>query len=106
MNSRRPSDDPIDLEIRRILRSLKALMRSKRRTQAQIQNELGWGRSSVSQLFTGQKRLRMDQLLAILRVLDVHPKRFFADLYGLREPGSGAPRLPSHSDQSKGAHHA
>lgn len=77
-------------EIRRILSALRQGIRDQKLTQLQVQNRLGWGRSSLSQLFTGQKRLRFDQLLAILQAIEIPPRRFFQELYGARSPeGTG-----------------
>ena len=51
------------------------------------------GRSYISQLLTKQKSLRVEQVLLILNVIGVEPRRFFAELYvdGAR-PGLGQPR--------------
>lgn len=85
------SNDPVDQEIRRILLALRTTLRSQRKTQLEVQERLGWGRSSISQLFTRQKRLRMDQILAILWAIDMPPEHFFADLYRLRLPHNATP---------------
>lgn len=80
----------VQQEIRRVLLILRRTIRHQKLTQLQVQERLGWGHSSLSQLFTGQKRLRFDQLLAILQVIGVPPRRFFQELYGTN-PGPQRP---------------
>ncbi|MCP3957036.1 MAG: helix-turn-helix transcriptional regulator [bacterium] len=50
-------------------------------TQLEVQQDLGWGRSYISQLLTKQKSLRIDQALMILRVVGVDPGDFWAEVY-------------------------
>lgn len=63
-----------------ILDHLHAVMRRKRVTQQQIQIQLGWGSSYISQLLTGRKRLRIDILLDMLTALNISPVEFFAEI--------------------------
>lgn len=71
----------VEREIRRILDHLRRKIRDQGFTQLEVQEDLGWGRSYISQLVTGQKSLRMDQLLLILDVIGVQPGEFFGELY-------------------------
>ena len=68
-------------EVRRALGLLRRLMREQGFTQLQVQDRLQWGRTAISQLMTEQKRLRFDQILAILEVIGVPRDRFFAELF-------------------------
>ncbi|MEM6797432.1 MAG: helix-turn-helix transcriptional regulator [Acidobacteriota bacterium] len=61
------------------------LLRNKIRehgfTQLQVQEQLEWGRSYISQLLTKQKSLRVEQVLLILDVIGVEPAAFYGELY-------------------------
>lgn len=72
----------IDKEIERVLTLLRNKIRERGFTQLQVQAQLGWGRSYISQLLTQQKALRMEQVLLILEVIGVSPREFFGELYG------------------------
>ena len=52
-------------------------------TEREVEEALGWGKSYIRQLMTGCKGLRVDQLLAILGVIGVEPRAFYAELYGM-----------------------
>ncbi|MCP3958965.1 MAG: helix-turn-helix transcriptional regulator [bacterium] len=71
----------VNRELDRILAHLRAVISGRGFTQMEIQSELGWGRSYISQLLTKQKSLRFDHILSILKVLDVAPEDFFGKLY-------------------------
>lgn len=72
----------IDKQIERVLTLLRNKIRERGFTQLQVQAQLGWGRSYISQLLTQQKALRMEQVLLILEVIGVSPREFFGELYG------------------------
>lgn len=72
----------VEKEIDRILTLLRNKIREQGFTQLQVQAELEWGRSYISQLLTKQKSLRVEQVLRILDVIGVEPAEFFAELYG------------------------
>ena len=72
----------VESEIDRYIGLLRTRSRRHGFTQLEIQQELGWGRSYISQLVTKQKSLRVEQVLLILKVIGVHPAEFFAELYG------------------------
>ncbi len=76
----RPSQGPALL--RGSLISLHPSLSSLQRgyTQLEVQQELGWGRSYISQLVTKQKSPRVEQVLLILGVIGVDPAEFFAEL--------------------------
>ncbi len=65
----------------RILTLLRNKIRQQGFTQLEVQEELGWGRSYISQLLTKQKSLRVEQVLLMLKVIGVDPASFFAELY-------------------------
>ncbi len=80
------SRDSIEVQIDRILVLLRETIRRHGYTHLQVQAELGWGRSYISQLLIKQKSLRFEQLFQILDVVGVEPAAFFAELYGLALP--------------------
>ena len=65
----------------RILAALRSAIHNKGRTQRQVQNALGWGRTYISQLFGKQKALRLDQVLMILEVIEIEPSIFFQQVF-------------------------
>ncbi|MCP3959080.1 MAG: helix-turn-helix domain-containing protein [bacterium] len=68
-------------EIDRILAHLRTVVHDRGSTQMEVQDALGWGSSYISQLLTRQKGLRLDQVLMILKVIDVDPATFFDQIY-------------------------
>ncbi len=85
-------------EIDRVLTLLRHKIRERGYTQLDVQKELGWGRSYISQLLTKQKALRVEQVLLILRVIGIDPAAFFGQLYPLAEvdnPGLAPLPCPS-----------
>lgn len=77
----------LDKEIERVLSLLRNKIRERGFTQLQVQEQLHWGRSYISQLVTRQKALRLEQILAILDVIGVSPTEFFGELYGFESRG-------------------
>ncbi|MEM8931738.1 MAG: helix-turn-helix transcriptional regulator, partial [Acidobacteriota bacterium] len=71
----------VDKEIDRILTLLRNKIRERGFTQLQVQAQLEWGRSYISQLLTKQKSLRVEQVLLILDVIGVDPADFYGELY-------------------------
>ncbi len=76
-------------QVDRCLTLLGNTIRDRSFTQLRVQEELGWGRSYLSQLMTKQKKLRIDQLLSVLSAIGVEPAEFFAELYP-----TGMPAVP------------
>ena len=75
--------------VERVLMLLRTKMRERGFTQIQVQEQLGWGRSYISQLMHMEKALRFEQILSILAVIGEDPAEFFAEVYRL-ESSSGA----------------
>ena len=75
------TDELADMEVDRMLRHLRDVMRQHNWSQLDVQRELGWGRSYISQLMTRQKMLRVEQVLMILDVMGVDPATFYYDFY-------------------------
>lgn len=71
----------VEKEIDRILTLLRNKIRERGFTQLQVQAELDWGRSYISQLLTKQKSLRVEQVLLILDVIGIEPAEFYSELY-------------------------
>ena len=83
-------------EINRYLSLLRTLIRERGYTQLEVQAQLSWGRSYISQLLTRAKTFRVDQVLSILKVIGVSPEAFFAQLYQLAtRPGGAAGEAPT-----------
>jgi transcriptional regulator with XRE-family HTH domain len=70
-----------DEEVGRVLEHLRETMRQAGWSQLDVQEELDWGRSYISQLMTRQKMLRVEQVLMILDVIGVSPADFYRELY-------------------------
>lgn len=68
-------------ELDRVLTLLRNRIRERGFTQLEVQKQLGWGRSYISQLLTKQKALRVEQVLLILQVVGADPGSFFAELF-------------------------
>jgi len=81
---------PQTVRVQEVLDLVAQIMRRRKKTQLEIQEKLGWGRSYISQLMTSQKSLRLDQLFTLLDALEVRPPMFFAELYGLEPPAEMA----------------
>ncbi len=83
-------------EVDRVLILLRNKIRERDFTQLKVQNQLGWGRSYLSQLLTKQKSLRVEQLLLVLDVIGISAADFYAELYRF-PPTEEAPQPPSDS---------
>lgn len=75
----------VERELDRTLTLLRNKIREQGFTQLQVQAELAWGRSYISQLLTKQKSLRVEQVLRILQVIHVDPADFYKELYRFPE---------------------
>ncbi len=77
-------------ETTRLLDRCLTLLRNRIRehgfTQLEVQEQLGWGRSYISQLLTKQKALRLEQVLLILQVIGASPEEFFTTLFRRAAP--------------------
>ena len=97
--------NPSEHEVERVITLLRRKIRQSGFTQAQIQEELGWGHNYVSRIVTGCKPLRMRDLLQILAIIEVPPADFFVELYG--EPRShGRSRRPPQRSRQRSRHQA
>jgi transcriptional regulator with XRE-family HTH domain len=81
-------------DLTRIRDTLRRYIRVQGFTQMEVQEALGWGRSYISQMLGAQVPIRVEQVLQILKIIDVKPEVFFGEVYGFGpryEPGF--PRL-------------
>ena len=92
---------PVERELDRTLTLLRNKIREQGFTQLQVQAELAWGRSYISQLLTKQKSLRVEQVLRILQVIDVEPADFYKELYRFSE-GDGMEHNEAYGNNSRG----
>ncbi len=77
---KRPQD--LDELVAPILTLLVEKIRERTFTELEVEEVLGWDRHYIQQLRAGRKRLRVQEVLAILGVIGVEPEEFFAALYG------------------------
>jgi transcriptional regulator with XRE-family HTH domain len=82
----------LEAELDRYLTLLRDKIQQRGYHQIEIQRELGWGQSYVSQLLTKQKGLRVEQVLLMLKVIGIHPAEFFGELYDWPEPPAAGSR--------------
>ena len=87
----------IEQELDRYLTLLRNKIRERGFTQLEVQEQLGWGRSYISQILTKQKSLRLKQMLSILQVIGIEPVAFFAELH------FGRAELPPQEQQTRQA---
>jgi transcriptional regulator with XRE-family HTH domain len=83
MSTKRKPSSAIEPETQKALNLVRQLMRRHKKTQLAVQGILGWGRSSISQMMTGQKSARYSQVMDILRALKIQPADFFIELYSV-----------------------
>lgn len=88
-------------EAERMLETLRRLIRERGITQLQIQRQLGWGRSYISQLLTKQKTLRVEPLLQIVDAIGMQPAEFFVEHF--KAPPSEAEPAPASPNALSGA---
>ena len=88
---------PIERHYRRLLETLRAVIGRSGFTQLEIQRELSWGPSYISQLLNHQKELHVDQVFKILQVIGVAPVDFFAEAL----PPGGAVTAPAPTPQGE-----
>jgi transcriptional regulator with XRE-family HTH domain len=67
-------------ELRRIIKTLRKMVKDRGYRQSDLHTRLGWGRSYLSQVFTGTLSLRAEIMLAVLAGIRVHPCRFYYEL--------------------------
>ncbi len=79
----------VERDMNRCLTLVRDKIRETGFTQREVEQALSWGRSYISQLFTGTKKLRLEQVLSILGVIEVDPAQFFGELFRPGSPGPG-----------------
>ncbi len=77
-------NDKVTRQLERCNEQLRDEIRARGCTQVELSVKLGKNKTYVSQVLTYDRRLRVDVLLEILKVLDVDPGKFFANAF--REP--------------------
>ncbi len=83
-------EQDVEREIDRMLLQLRNVIRQRGFTQLEVQAQLGWGKSYLSQLLTKQKALRVDQVLQVLNVIAMRPVEFYGPVYHWLEQESEA----------------
>ncbi len=90
----------VDQEIDGILELLRAKIAERGFSQVKVQAQLGWKGSYLSQLFNKSKNLRVEQMLLILRVIEVEPIDFYSEFYRVRENLREAEELDLHPEMA------
>jgi transcriptional regulator with XRE-family HTH domain len=80
------SDEPNGAELAAALDFLRRLIAARRMSLGDLDDKLGHARGYVSRLLQGNTRLTYDQILSILKGIDVEPAFFFSTLHPLRKP--------------------
>jgi transcriptional regulator with XRE-family HTH domain len=70
-----------DEEVRRYLVTLDALIGDRNITGRELARRLGWAQGTLTRLLRGDRELRLEQLLAILKALEVEPLAFYRAVY-------------------------
>ena len=78
-----------DQQLDRILTRLRDLIREQGFTQEQVQEQLGWGRSYLRQLWEKKKSLRVEQVVMILGAIGADGGAFWGGIYDLSEARPG-----------------
>jgi transcriptional regulator with XRE-family HTH domain len=73
-----------DEELSRYLAVLADLVKEKKIALTKLDRLLGWRGGMVGRLLRGERDLRLSQLLAILKILQVEPLSFFRVVYADR----------------------
>ena len=73
-----------DEELSRYLATLADLVKEKKIALTKLDRLLGWRGGVAGRLLRGERDLRLSQLLAILKILQVEPLSFFRAVYADR----------------------
>jgi transcriptional regulator with XRE-family HTH domain len=74
-------DEEVERETRRLTGLLDSLVKIKRLTVRDLERQLGLSIGTLNKLFAGKRELKVRQILAILKVLNVPPAAFFRLAY-------------------------
>ncbi len=80
----------IESQVRKFQTLLERKIHQRGHEESDVEEDLGWEAGTIRRLLTGKEELGVRQVLAILGVIDVDPKAFFAELYGLTVGGLSA----------------
>lgn len=75
------NDEDVERETRRLTGLLESLVKIKRLTIRELERQLGLSIGNLGKLFAGKRELKVRQVLAILKVLNVPPAAFFRLAY-------------------------
>jgi transcriptional regulator with XRE-family HTH domain len=73
--------EDVERETRRLTGLLESLVKIKRLTVRDLERQLGLSMGTLNKLFAGKRELKVRQILAILKVLNVPPAAFFRLAY-------------------------
>jgi len=66
-----------ETDINWVRTNLKTILRLLGISNREVENRIGWCHGYLSRVFAGTLELRLDHILAILEVADLHPAEFF-----------------------------
>ena len=91
----------VEAQIRRWSWRLKDLLRERRRTQRWVEQQRGWAIGYMSHLLRpGPPALKVQHVLATLETIDVSPRDFFFELYGLSPGAPGTVPFPTRPERA------
>ena len=73
--------EEVERETRRLTGLLESLVKIKRLTVRDLERRLGLSMGTLNKLFAGKRELKVRQILAVLKVLNVPPAAFFRLAY-------------------------
>lgn len=74
-------DEAFKAEAQRVLEEIRRLIQLSDLSQREVEKRVGFSRGYLSQLLARNVDLKYWHLMAILRVLNYAPRRFFAEVY-------------------------
>ncbi len=80
----------METQVRKFHTLLEKKIRQRGYEESDIEESLDWEAGTIRQLLTGEQELKVEQVLAILAVIGVDQKVYFAELYGLPVGGLSA----------------
>ena len=80
-------------EVERVLQLLKGVLRMLGITSREVERRLGVAPSYLSRVFTGAVEFKLEHVIAVCRVIGLHPAEFFSLAYSeLPDPPTDAAR--------------
>jgi transcriptional regulator with XRE-family HTH domain len=78
----------LGVEIDRLTYLLQGYMRFKHKTVRDVERDLGWGRGTLSRVFSGRSELKLRHILEVAATLSLTPEEFFQMAYMILPKGA------------------